>query len=367
MPVPMKQFTLGPLQFSRGCRHGFVLNGAGALALDPSEGTHIFVFRRFDSAEPGGEWGRFVLRAELSPENSLLVLAYASDSAVLQSRREQMDLNVFFSDPAVSGTQKRSMFRRLGGISASNAEDLLLYPLRGRYLWILAEVTGNAPAVLHGGRLIATKQSFINALPEVYRSADGDFLERYLSVFSSLYLDLQKRIDTVGELVSLDTAPDEMLPVFSRWLGIRAGTDLLPPVALRRLLREGYGLARWKGTRAALCRAAAFLLDETPRIVEQAAAMAYPCASAQVLRRLYGGSPFDVTVLIRQKPDERLHARLLFLLNQFKPARARLRILFLTARSALDAHCYLDYNARCLKSAPVALDGGGLGQARTLL
>jgi hypothetical protein len=65
----------------------------------------------------------------------------------------------------------------------------------------------------------------------------------------------------------------------------------------------------------------------------------------RALQRLYGDDPYTFTLLIRRKPDEKLQQRLARLIEQFKPLRMNVRILFIEDNSSLDSGANLDVNA----------------------
>ena len=83
--------------------------------------------------------------------------------------------------------------------------------------------------------------------------------------------------------------------------------------------------------------------------------------------RLYGESPFDVTILLRRPIGEKQKKQLLMLLGQFKPIRSRLRIVCLTDSGVLDGHTYLDENAVSFVQSDGVLDDGRLADGTVVL
>lgn len=77
--------------------------------------------------------------------------------------------------------------------------------------------------------------------------------------------------------------------------------------------------------------------------------------------------PFAFTVLIARQSDEQLHAKLLYLINQFRPIRTRVSIVFLGDCIGMDYHCYLDINASLVQSAGGSLNGGAALNGLTCL
>ncbi len=96
-----------------------------------------------------------------------------------------------------------------------------------------------------------------------------------------------------------------------------------------------------KGTKWALQRIVDILVGEDSVIVEN---------------RLQDGGIFDVTVMINQKLSEDLRHQLMFLLDQFRPLRTRIRLLQMEKEAVMDGNSYLDMNAAIPKQKHVVLD-----------
>ena len=76
----------------------------------------------------------------------------------------------------------------------------------------------------------------------------------------------------------------------------------------------------------------------------------------RLYEELYGDGTYDVTMLIHTYVPEHQKSQMLFLLNQFKPVRCRLKIRFLDQKGTLDSHSYLDMNAVVMEAAHGVLD-----------
>lgn len=359
MEPMIKRFPIGAARFRKALLEGFRPDG-NALRTIPGAGVHSVLLGRLDSAERGCAWGRLAFSAELGRDMVLNVRAFASDDRELPDGSAPIDL--FLLDPEVAPVEKRRFFQEHGGIFRQGCPDLLLYGLSGRYLWIWIEILGQGDACLEGCRAYAPGDNFMNTFPEIYRE-QGGFFHRYLSIFSSMYADLQHRIDSLGDLMDLDTAPAPLLPVFARWLGLELDGNFLEEERLRRLLKAAPHLLRKKGTRQALEGLLEILLDQRAHLVEQRLLQDRPGSPGDA----YGDSPFDFTVLINAPADEVLHARLNFLIGQFKPVRSRVRIVFLGNRGALDGYSHLDINARLLQPSQGRLDDSASMNGMTYL
>ncbi|MBO5092794.1 MAG: hypothetical protein J6C33_00360 [Lachnospiraceae bacterium] len=299
------------------------------------EGVHYALLPVLDSGVEDCPWGR--LRFDLIlPENCVLYL-YAAASNEKEKWEPQL-----LKDGGL--TEKKKVLQRMRGLRFLNKEDVLLYEITGRYLWIMLEAIGGDVSVGHI-RAEAPGDNFMQTFPEVYREKNS-FFHRYLSIYSSIYNDFQEKLDERGELLPVETAPMPLLELYAKWLGIDAGGGYLGEETLRELLKEAPELLRRKGTQYCIVRICEILLGETPTIAERGRMQPFVRGSQRELYdRLYGESPYDVTLLFEHYAEEKKKEQLLHLLAQFKPVRTRLHITFLGAAGMLDEHSYLNQNA----------------------
>ena len=112
-----------------------------------------------------------------------------------------------------------------------------------------------------------------------------------------------------------DTAPAALLPVFADWLGLEIEGGFLSEQQCRQLIKSGFRLMSRKGTRAAIEEIVHLLVEEPVYILER--------VGPEGRREQNGEDPFAFTVLIARQSDEQLHAKLLYLIDQFRPIRTR--------------------------------------------
>ena len=79
-------------------------------------------------------------------------------------------------------------------------------------------------------------------------------------------------------------------------------------------------------------------------------------AQTDIYNSLYGDGPYDVTLLIQSRVELAVRRQLLHLLEQFKPIRCRLAVVFLENTGVLDSYNYLDGNAYVYSSSMADLD-----------
>lgn len=317
--------------------NGFEWEEGGRLVCIPQEERHTLFIRAIDGMEEGATWGRLRFTYEVREQMVLTVYVLASDDKELEKH---------LLNSEISAEAKRNFLEGENAIKAVNKTDLLLYGQNGRYLYIAFDLLGQEEATISGIRVNNKGDICMEAFPEVYQE-HGSFFHRYLSIYSSMYIDLQEEIRDVYQLLDVETAPKEMLPVLAHWMGIDVSGDFLEEARLRTLVKEAYQLKRMKGTRAVLERLTEIILDEKAIILEKNVVREYSqTEDFEIYKNLYGDRPYDVTMLIRTYVPESQKSQMMFLINQFKPVRCRLFIYFLDGQEEMDSHVYMDMNAR---------------------
>lgn len=277
--------------------------------LQKGYATYLF---RFDSVKKDGMWGRLRVEGKFLefPEKGIM-------SIYLMSTNEQHNI--------CQDDIKTSCVRTDNGKGPFvNQRDLLLYGLRGRYLWVYMEISEDCAFLLEYIRVYHSGDRFLQTLPEVYQEQEGSF-HRYLSIFSTLYDQFQEQMDCSGDLLDVDKTPQRLLTTIGDWLGIDCRGGGLQESKLRELLRWGYRLNRMKGTRAVITRITEIILEETPIIIEKESE--------------------KVILLLHQELTEQKELLLLFYLNQFKTAQSKMHIVSFQDIMGIDEYCYMDVNA----------------------
>lgn len=325
---------------------GFIIGERGQLQCDLQYGRHVLITRPIDGIEEEAKWGRLRFNYDVNDERVLTVYAIASDS---------QEAGEYLLDPEIPIDEKRKFLESRDAVKAVNKTDILLYSQTGKFLYIVMDMFGVCEAEISNIQVNNKADLCMEALPEVYQEY-GSFLHRYLSIYSSMLIDLQEKIRDVHQLLDVDTAPKNMLPVLAHWMGIDVSGDFLEESRLRTLVREAYQLKRMKGTKAALERLMEIVLDEKVVILEKNVFRNY-CQTDdyKIYKGLYGDRSYDVTVLINTYVPESQKSQLLFLVNQFKPVRCRLLLYFLDSQKEMDAHVYMDMNAQTQEVAQSAV------------
>ncbi len=328
-------FSIRKPQLAKALCTGMTLREDGAVVCGAGEGPFTCMLDHLDSGIEDCPWGRLHFQMTLL-ENCV---CYLYTAACNEAERRD-----YLLDPEVPFAEKKRCLSGMRCLRFINRQDVLLYEIEGRYLWIAVEMSGGG-AVFSDVVVHVPGDSFMEVFPEIYREKNS-FFHRYLSIYSSIYQDFQDVLDHRADLLDVGKAPGDFLEIFLRWIGIDVDGGFLSEAFLRRLLQEAPELIRYKGTGRCIRQICRLFVGEEPTILERSLMQRYAGGARQeVYDSLYGESPYDVTLLLAAEVKEHKREQLLHLLEQFKPVRCRLRILFLENRGVLDTHAYLDRNA----------------------
>ena len=351
-----RKYSIKQNRFRRSFLTGFEIEGECKLSFMQDTYRRIFICNSIDGIENDAKWGRLHLDYKLQEDMVLTIYAVALKDKEIQWNDEIIPIDEILKDPEISMKDKALFMEELGAVKQINQTDILLYELEGRYLYLCVEVQGLGEGEISNLWVDNQGDFFLDTFPEVYQER-GSFFHRYMSVFSCIYMDFQEKIDKVADVLDIDTAPAELLPIFCRWMGLDVSGDFLTEDRLRTLVREAYHLNRTKGTKEALLRVCEIVLGEKVVILEKNVIREHMQAeSRKIYEDLYGNSIYDVTLLVQSFVPENQKSQLMFLLNQFKPVRTNLKIKFLDQKGSLDGHVYMDMNAQVMDTRAVSLD-----------
>lgn len=360
MKQPLKQVNFYRRALAAGCAQGFEPDDQLCLHLTGAQGGAYFV--SFDTADPDGTYHRLVVDGDFAGAKLEVIAAVSPADAAPGVE----DLSAFLASDAPA-VQKMAALTALPHVRAVNRQDILLHELEGRwvYLCVCAAVQETEECVLRGIRLEFPKYSFTRYFPEIYQ--DSDFFTRYLAVFQSMYLDLEKRVDDVPLALDYESADGERLEALASWLGIDTAGGIFGPEQLRELIRSSALYQGGKGTRAALESVVELACGVRPRIVEHFQWSKKPVTAARrkLYEELYGEDSNAFCVILdltgRAQPLPVSEAQLDALIDAYSMLGVRHKLVFLRRCSYTDTHCYLGVNS-CLSTPETAsVDGVRLG------
>lgn len=347
-------------------RRGYLKNmEVDGGTIRPERGIHdeaVFISRLLDSLEAETIWHRLKIRRELGLPGTFRLSVYAGNQNKLFFEGGELGLEELIQRNDIPLEEKRIAMAPWLQKEVTGKEDVLLHEVRGRYLWIMIEMypqqTGSELADI---QIYFPRRSWIEYLPEIYQREDRDgFLERYLGIFQTIYEDLNDEIRAVSKRFDVDLTEKQYLAWLAQWLGIGNG-HIWSEKQLRRLLKEGVGLYKRRGTRQGITDFVALYTGEAPFLVEghQLSSFRGDKERIKQLHRLYTDNPLSLTVLVR---EEVIHSRqqqkaLTELLEEVKPVQLELNLILLKPYIFVGRYSYLGINSVLGSYRNMRLDG----------
>lgn len=321
------------------------------LRLDPGRAsTGVYCLAAIDSGENGFVWGRAAVDAVLPPDTALRIYARAADS---KGWEQFSDLDQGIR--ALSGDPMPAL-RTIFGPPAAYGPDCLL-SCTGRYLWVMLELTatGTQSPTIQALRLWMRGDHMTDYLPAIYRGED--FTRRFLSIFDSMYADMDRAIDALPGRMDFQHAQGDLLDYLAGWVCLERGSN---DAALREriptALSDYEDLYTVEGVRRSVRR----LTGREPILIEpfQVSPNRPDCQNPELYRRLYGEDPYRFFVLLPEDTFSSQKEREQFQrdMESVIPAGMTMQMIQLKPCVQLDWHTYLGINARIGGYVPAVLD-----------
>ncbi|MFC3959393.1 phage tail protein [Halovivax cerinus] len=279
-------------------RTSYALREVSEYARHPKRDRHVGVaIHRFDAGRDAVEWHRLVLDIARSTASTQVRLRYAAmddpsigsfetgeigtgglERGAIDALREsgvESLWDLATADPAALAartdrydtTTIRTWCEAAGETLADHADDhwtlveavdptdTLLRDATGRYLYVAVELVGTPTAAprIDGVTAYCPRRTYLRYLPEVYQADDRStaFLERFLSVFETSFVDIETEIEDVSRYVDPAGVPSESLEWLETWLAADEYRSW-PESARREFLARAPELYRKRGTKAGL-------------------------------------------------------------------------------------------------------------------
>ena len=312
--------------------------------------TGVYCMEAVDSGENGFCWSRAVVEADLPPDTALRVYAYASDS---RSWGEWSDL-----DEAIRGLEGDPLpvLREVFGPPAAESGDFFIRP-QGRYLWLMFELaaTGSASPVIRALRLWMRGDHMVDYLPAIYQ--EEDFTRRFLSIFNSMYADMERAIDGLPGQMDYEHTSGALLRYLASWVCVEGGDSV---EALRAGIRTALPDYESRYTVEGVRRSVRRLTGREPILIEhfQVSPNRPDCGDPELYRRLYGEDPYRFFVLLPEDTFSSQREREAFQrdMEELIPAGMSMQMVQLKSCIQLDWHTYLGVNSRVGGYVPAAID-----------
>ena len=349
-PIQAQMVFCGAEQWMNGffCR---VEPWEDGLRLDPKRAaTGVYCLGAVDSGEKGFRWGRAAVEADLPPDTALRVYARAADTLRWGDWPDlDQGLRTLTGDPLPA-------LEEIFGPPVCEGTECLL-SCTGRYLWIMLELTatGLQAPVIRKLRLWMRGDHMTDYLPAIYQG--DDFTWRFLSIFDSMYADMDRAIDALPGQMDYCHAQGALLRYLASWVCVERGGD---PAELRRRISTALPDYEDLYTVEGVKRSVRRLTGRDPIVIEpfQVSPNRPDCADPVLYRRLYGEDPYRFFVLLPEDAFAGQREREQFQrdMEEVIPAGMTMQMIQLKPCVQLDWHTYLGINARIGGYVPAVID-----------
>lgn len=192
----------------------------------------------------------------------------------------------------------------------------------------------------------------LDYLPELYMKT-GSFTQRFLSIFTDIYRELEDKIDKSAQLYDPAVCPERFIEWLGEWISAE-NMLLFPDDKKREYLLAVPRLSMRRGTIRGLRELLELYCCTRVFIVECYHAARY-FSSCGDLARLYWGGRFTVWILCA--PTIRKIDALEEIVESQLPVNITAKIKLLANMTELNNYCYLGVNSVLAGTRPGILDG----------
>lgn len=301
-----------------------------------------------DSGEAGFRWGRVVVDAQLPPDTALRVYGYTSDH---RSWNGWTDLDEVLR---AGRAEDAAALQALYGAPAAESGDFYIQGT-GRYLWLAFELaaTGAVPPVIRKVTVWMGGDHMVDYLPAIYQ--EDDFTRRFLSIFNSMFLDMETAIEQLPQRMDYENTDGEMLAYLASWV-CAEGEESVLQERIATALPDYESQYTTEGIKRSVQR----LTGKTPYLIEQfdVSPNRLDCRNPELYRRLYGEDPNRFFILLEDGVFPSREAGELFRRRMARliPAGTSMELVPLKQCIQLDWHTYLGINSRVGGYVPATID-----------
>lgn len=314
-------------------------------------GPCVMITGSVDSTEHNFCWRNLQIDAQLGDNIVMQVSAYASDNTAVSIDGRTVELDSFLKDSSVDASVRSQAVDDLFKPLFSNCFDGPI-DLHGRYIWIKLDfiILERRELSVNKLKLQIKGEQMVDYLPSVYREEDGEngFLTRFLSIFDSIFFDMDSAIERSSQSLDYRIAEGDLLRYLSSWLCIE-DVAYVSEDRLRERISHTAEEYRFIGIKRGLI---SWIEDEygvTPNIIEYYSVdkLVHEGKDKEVYRRLFGDNPYKFFVLLPEKTFADTHEANLFMekLKRRIPAYTEPEVVITRNNTILEKHTYLGVNS----------------------
>lgn len=272
-----------------------------------------YISKPINSQDKKTRWHRFLLEGKFEQGTQVEFSYFISDN-INDFNIEHLEETDWHKglpgSPSIQGIQCR--------------DALFLEDIQGQYLWFKITLTGNETLspVINSIRVFFPRLSYIDHLPAIYQedAASKEFLERYLSIFESIFYEIDFKVERLSRLFDACGASPEFLSWLGSWLAISDEENFSDKMK-RLYIQRAIQLYKKRGTREGMEESIALFLytkkhpdksfseimanfnEEKPVIVENFSVKRIPqqkkCEPCMDVKGLYF-PPYDTKTTIKK-------------------------------------------------------------------
>lgn len=198
-----------------------------------------YLSKILDSKTYQCQWHRLFLDVTIPEKTQFQVHYYASDDKINPDEIEPENWQSFLNS------------------SNNTIKDALFENAIGQYLVLKFDFSsdGQDSPRVQLAQVYFQRDSYLRFLPAVYQEDPRrkDFLERFLSLFESMSLDVEEKITHITKNFDVDASEKDFLDWLSSWLAVMVDENW-PESKKRTLLKEAFDLYKSRGTQKTLRR-----------------------------------------------------------------------------------------------------------------
>lgn len=336
--------------YEKGRLHNLYCKNNKLMIFHEIKGEKFFLSGLYDSGEADTLWHRMLIDVGKGRGNITLFVYSAndlqSDEGKLDTIRKEIAAAPHLSLEEIK--QKTSLYLRK---TESNKEDILLHDIKGRYVWFIllfSPIMGESMEI-ERIQLFFPKSTWVSFLPEVYQQDKESllFLEKYLSIFKTLYDDLNYEIKNSFTHFQPGICNKDFLYELAKWVHIQ-NPYIWNEEQLRYLLLNCMKFYSYRGTVKALLEIVKLYTGERAYLIEQHKLDRERKGKRKdLIDSLYGTGKYTCTLLVREETvsDEKKIKTLIDIVEDNIPAQIECKIVVLQSYIFLDKHTYLGINS----------------------
>lgn len=220
-----------------------------------------FISKPIDSQVIKTKWHRSLLEGVFKPGTQIELLYLISDRLLADSEitaKSDNEWLIAISDTSsFQGEEKR--------------DALFLDDITGQYLWFKIILSGSETIspIVSSFTVFFPRISYLDHLPAMYQEdpISRSFLEHFLSIFESIFYEIDVTVEHIERFFDANGAPAEFLSWLGSWVAISMDENWSEEKK-RLIIQHAVSLYKKRGTREGLEDTIELITDHKPLIVE---------------------------------------------------------------------------------------------------